>query len=114
ADAAALADRPSSRRWTAYAISHPRNPSSTAQPPPRVHPSAFLLALHAEIAPLARAHYHVSPPAPLPLTLVRICLFAPPYSPSSDVIGPTADAALLAAPPRTIMLAFPDAAPFVY
>jgi central kinetochore subunit Mis15/CHL4 len=114
ADAAALAQHPSSRRWTAYAITHP--PSATqksSRPPARIHPNAFLLALHTEIAPLAKVHYRVWRPAAHPLTLVRLCLFSTPYSPSAAA-SLTADPALLATPPRVILLAFPDAAPFIY
>jgi central kinetochore subunit Mis15/CHL4 len=121
ADAAHLAEHPSSRRWVAYAISHPASSSggggggrAARPPPPRVHPSAFLLALHAELAPLAKAHYHTSRPAALPLTVVRASLFATPYSPSPSEAAATADQAMLASPPRTLLLAFPDAAPFVY
>ena len=114
ADAAQLAEHPSSRRWIAYAISHPSSAETSTQTPARVHPSAFLLALHGEIAPLAKAHYHVSRPAALPLTLIRLCLFSTPYSPSSSKVAAATDASLLSAPPRTILLAFPDAAPFVY
>ncbi|KAF2671299.1 CHL4-domain-containing protein [Microthyrium microscopicum] len=109
AECQSLLDHPTTHRWTAFriALSPSSKPSSTTTALPPIHAPSFILALHHEIASLIKAHYHITRPPNLPLTLIRIALFDTPYTTT------TLTPALLSAS-KSIFLAFPDGAPFIY
>ncbi|KAI5285985.1 hypothetical protein KEM52_002198 [Ascosphaera acerosa] len=84
---------------------------STAMLPaiPRIHVATFLQALQQEISGLVKAHFHVYRSSTLPLTYVRIFVTSTPFNvPRSESGYAYLDSA------RTVYIAFPDGAPFLY
>lgn len=102
--------------WKAYKVvrksSHQTPPSEELSTIPRFHPSTFLANLQNEILPDVKAHYFLESSSNAPATILRILLFSSPYDSSLALIDPR-DAAS-AAIARTMYVAFPTAAPFVY
>jgi central kinetochore subunit Mis15/CHL4 len=110
-----IVDHPKSTMWTVFQLSrycdpefHSKSDKDDGQLP-RVHAPSLVLALHQHISALTRAHYHITRPESLPITLVRIALFDTPYAHSG--LSLSSDLILSG---KSILLAFPDGAPFVY
>jgi len=108
-----VVSHPNALRWAAMRLQPASSKQTANAAPSRAHlppfqPHTFALALHAAIAPLAKAHYHVARPATLPLTLLRVALHDTPYATQR------AFAAQASAAARSLFIAFPAHAPFVY
>lgn len=81
---------------------------------PRLHPSSFLKNLQSQVLPDTKAHYHLHRLPESRLLLIRIFLIDTPYS--SHLLsgnGSSTDTTYADAS-RTLYMAFPDGAPFVY
>lgn len=122
ADLQHLHAHPRSQRWSAYRIMplklpHPSDgtpapqPDTTSLAVPRFHPSTFVQALQAQALPDVKAHYNFARPPGLALCVLRIFLLDSPYN---TTLATTSTSASADAASRTIYLAFPDAAPYVY
>ncbi|KAJ1325051.1 central kinetochore subunit Mis15/CHL4 [Microdochium nivale] len=132
-----LYDHPLSLKWGAYRIQPLQPPldeaAAEAAPEradkrslavPRFHPSTFLQNLQDEVLPDVKAHYQFERHRSLPLSLLRILVLDSPYVTSLAVASSSsrrgrAGGGSSAAPTsfdasRTIYLAFPDAAPYIY
>ncbi|KXJ86659.1 centromere protein Chl4/mis15/CENP-N [Microdochium bolleyi] len=126
-----LYDHPLSLKWGAYRIQPLQPPldEAAAEAPekvnkkslavPRFHPSTFLQNLQAEVLPDVKAHYQFERHRSLPLSLLRIFVLDSPYATSLAVASSSRNRGGLSAPTsfdasRTIYLAFPDAAPYIY
>lgn len=117
ADLRYMDDHPVSLRWTALELSRvdARKPSTGPSVPdnwsrniPRTQAATFVKALQAEIAPLVKAHYHLSRSSTLPLTLLRILILNTPYQ------NPRQSPEIFLDSSRIIYVAFPDSCPYVY
>ncbi|OAA60929.1 chl4 [Niveomyces insectorum RCEF 264] len=139
ADLQYLYDHPTSQKWTAFRVV-PLKPEQSkgngngngsddsdaavsavvdraALAVPRFHPSSFLRNLQAQILPDVKVHYQFDRHKHLPLLLLRIFVLDSPYNTarataSVDGAAATGFATIEAA--RTIYVAFPDAAPYVF
>ncbi|KAH7021161.1 centromere protein Chl4/mis15/CENP-N [Microdochium trichocladiopsis] len=126
-----LYDHPLSLKWGAFRIQPLRPPRDEAEAEapekvnkmslavPRFHPSTFLQNLQAEVLPDVKAHYQFERHRSLPLSLLRIFVLDSPYTTSLAVASSSRNRGGLSAPTsfdasRTIYLAFPDAAPYIY
>ncbi|MCJ1233976.1 hypothetical protein MMC14_001934 [Varicellaria rhodocarpa] len=124
ADVQYLLDHPTSQKWTALKLD--RITSETALDSsdgvdttpaeyghlPRFHAPTFLQNLQAEVGPLARAHYHLTKMASLPITLFRIQMYGSPYSDQGS-LGKTQATSVIDVP-TTLYVAFPHNTPFLY
>lgn len=117
ADLRYMDGHPASLRWTALELSRidARKKSTETSSPddwsshiPRTQAATFVKALQAEIAPLVKAHYHLSRSTTLPLTFLRIFILDTPYQ------NPRQSAEIFADSSRIIYVAFPDSCPYVY
>lgn len=117
ADLRYMDDHPASLRWTALELSRidARKKSTETSTPanwsaniPRTQASTFVKALQTEIAPLVKAHYHLSRSSTLPLTFLRIFILDTPYQ------NPRQSPEIFADSSRIIYVAFPDSCPYVY
>ncbi|PSS00586.1 centromere protein Chl4/mis15/CENP-N [Coniella lustricola] len=132
ADLQHLYDHPTSLQWSAYGVAPLRTPTSQQAAEgdrplkvdakslvvPRFHPSTFLQNLQAQVLPDVKAHYNIDRPKDMALLLLRIFMLDSPYR--TD-LATTADAGMggrgsanAADASRTIYIAFPDGAPYVY
>src|ERR1700753_1141785 len=122
AETRSILDNAGTRRWTAFEICNKSAPkpskasksamSSTASSkhPPKLNPASFVLSLHRQLSSITKAHYYISHPKSLPLTIFRVSLFDTPYKSPNFASNPS----LLGAS-KSIILAFPTGAPsFVY
>ncbi|KAM0322974.1 hypothetical protein ACHAQA_009073 [Verticillium albo-atrum] len=81
---------------------------------PRFHPSTFLQTLQSQILPDVKVHYHLDRPPGLALLLIRVFIVDSPYTSDmaldngASINAPQIDSS------RTLYIAFPDAAPFIY
>ncbi|KAM0276976.1 hypothetical protein ACHAQH_006211 [Verticillium albo-atrum] len=81
---------------------------------PRLHPSTFLRTLQTQILPDVKVHYHLDRPPGLALLLIRLFIVDSPYTSDmaldngNSINAPQIDSS------RTLYIAFPDAAPFIY
>ncbi|SPO00496.1 related to trfA protein [Cephalotrichum gorgonifer] len=125
ADLQHLYDHPTSHKWAAHRIL-PLEPatSSTDEPflkvdkkslsIPRIHPSTFLEHLQTHVLPDVKAHFQFDRSQALRMVILRIFIIDSPYNTSLALLhgeGRNTSAIQLA---RTIYVAFPDNAPFVY
>ncbi|CAI7588325.1 unnamed protein product [Penicillium manginii] len=124
ADLRYMDDRPASLRWTAMELvrvndvanSKSKNISDTIASAsedwsshiPRIQAASFVKSLHAEIAPLVKAHYHLSRSSTLPLTFLRIFIIDSPYQ------NPRQQPEIFTDATRIIYIAFPDSCPYFY
>lgn len=120
ADLRHIDDRPASLRWTAMELSQlETNPkkgktkNSSEEKDwsaniPRIQASTFVKALHAEIAPLVKAHYHITRSSSLPITFLRIFIIDSPYQ------NPRQKPEIFTDATRIIYIAFPDSCPYFY
>jgi central kinetochore subunit Mis15/CHL4 len=122
AETRSILDNAGTRRWTAFEIYNKSAPkpskaskaasSSRTSPKhhPKLNPASFVLSLHRQLSSITKAHYYISHPKSLPLTVIRISLFDTPYkSPNFAKTPSLLDAS------KSIILAFPTGAPsFVY
>ena len=77
---------------------------------PRIHTSTFLRALHREISPMIKAHYHIGRLLSRDnLTVLRIYISDTPYNQASRT-----EHAQATESGRSLFLAFPDSCPYVY
>lgn len=110
-----LADHPDSLKWVAFQLRRYQdsNIKSTKADEdaqlPRLHAPSLILALHQEIHSITKAHYHITRHESLPLTIIRVALFDTPYSDAGTTMR--SDSILFS---KSILLAFPDGAPFVF
>ncbi|KKA27485.1 hypothetical protein TD95_001971 [Thielaviopsis punctulata] len=125
ADLQYLYDHPTSQKWTSYHIL-PLRPQPTSNSAgnnvfhvdkksmemPRFHPSSFLEKLQLEVLPDSKTHCHFDRHKTLPLLILRLFIFESPYS--FDVRHRVSKDASPMDSARTIYLAFPDSAPFLY
>ncbi|KAG7110467.1 hypothetical protein HYQ44_010857 [Verticillium longisporum] len=81
---------------------------------PRFHPSTFLQALQSQILPDVKVHYHLDRPPGLALLLVRLFIVDSPYTSAMALDDGTSAKTPQIESSRTLYIAFPDAAPFVY
>lgn len=126
-----LYDHPLSLKWGAFRIQPlkpprdeaeaeaPERVNKTSLAVPRFHPSTFLQNLQAEVLPDVKAHYQFERHRSLPLSLLRIFVLDSPYTTSLAVASSSRNRGGHSAPTsfdasRTIYLAFPDAAPYIY
>jgi central kinetochore subunit Mis15/CHL4 len=108
-DMQAIVEHPSSMRWSAFHIAPHQQVAGDKKLLPRIHGPALILALHREIAALAKAHYYIARLKSHPLTVLRIAVFETPYS--ADNISLTSE---VISQSKVFFIAFPDNAPFVY
>lgn len=117
ADLRYMDDHPARLRWTALELSRvDARKGPTAKPTaddcsghiPRTQAATFVKALQNEIAPLVKAHYHLSRSSTLPLTFLRIFLIDSPYQ------NPRQPPEVFADSSRIMYVAFPDSCPYVY
>ncbi|KAJ6000825.1 hypothetical protein N7481_001234 [Penicillium waksmanii] len=124
ADLRYMDDRPASLRWTAMELvrlnddgtsksKRTRDTISIASEDwsaniPRIQAASFVKSLHAEIAPLIKAHYHLSRSSTLPLTFLRIFIIDSPYQ------TPRQQPEIFTDATRIIYIAFPDSCPYFY
>lgn len=124
ADLRYMDDRPASLRWTAMELVQlkddaasksktTRDTIATASEDwsaniPRIQAASFVKSLHAEIAPLVKAHYHLSRSSTLPLTFLRIFIIDSPYQ------TPRQQPEIFTDATRIIYIAFPDSCPYFY
>jgi central kinetochore subunit Mis15/CHL4 len=111
-------DHPTSLKWSAFRIVNVKLARKLDPTPkldkkslavPRFHPSTFLQRLQAQVLPDSKAHFHFTRPHNQPVALLRILILDSPYNTSlalSAVNGFDAS--------RTIVVAFPDNAPYIY
>ena len=134
ADLAALAERPERLRWTALRLERAtqardrkdgasargaKRKASDMDPkrsaPPRFHGPTFVRALQAELGPLVHAHYHLArAPDGLPLTILRLWIRETPYGSKRGAHGSRGHKVRGDDAGRTVYVAFPDDAGFVY
>lgn len=139
ADLQHLYDHPTSLPWSAYRVVALKTPTpqqvQAAQEGgdrpsslkvhaeslvvPRFHPSTFLQNLQAQVLPDVKAHYSFDRPKDMALLLLRIFILDSPYNTdlatAADVgVGGARANASAADASRTIYIAFPDGAPYVY
>jgi len=126
ADLQYLYDHPTSQKWVAYGIV-PAKPfsenigenlartNSLGTCIPRIHPSTFLEHMQSQILPDIKMHFQFDRPHNLRLVILRIFIIDSPYNTSlaisqsnNGTLPFNVDTA------RTIYVAFPDGAPFVY
>ncbi|KAL9942865.1 hypothetical protein D7B24_003612 [Verticillium nonalfalfae] len=81
---------------------------------PRFHPSTFLQTLQSQILPDVKVHYHLDRPPGLALLLVRLFIVDSPYTSAMALDDGTSAKTPQIESSRTLYIAFPDAAPFVY
>jgi central kinetochore subunit Mis15/CHL4 len=122
-----LADHPTSQRWVAHRILPLKALDTTiagddvlriddkSMAVPRVHPSAFLEALQHHVLPDAKAHFQFDHRRSQPFVLLRIFVIDTPYNTELGLSGgrksdPPSDFETS----RTMFVAFPDGAPFIY
>ena len=125
ADTLFFVDHPTVQRWTALRLSKLKSNGSdettssylgttttTTTTLPRFHAPTFLTNLQNEISPITNAHYHLTRPSDpsLPVTFVRIYIHDSPYNTQRSL--QTASKAQSSS--RTLFLAFPDGAPYIY
>ncbi|KAJ5095255.1 hypothetical protein N7532_007546 [Penicillium argentinense] len=117
ADLRYMDDHPAGLRWTAMEISRIDMKAKKATDTqtedwssniPRMQAATFVRALQHEIAPLVKAHYHLSRSLKFPLTFLRIFIVDSPYQTPRQTPEIFADAT------RIIYVAFPDSCPFLY
>lgn len=119
ADLKYMDDHPASLRWTALELSRIDSRGKLASPSqstpddwssniPRTHAATFVKALQHEIAPLVKAHYHLSRSSKLPLTFLRILVVDSPYQ------NPRQSPETFTDSSRIMYVAFPDSCPYVY
>ncbi|KAL9071157.1 MAG: hypothetical protein Q9157_005572 [Trypethelium eluteriae] len=124
AEAQYLVDHPTGQRWTALRLSKLKSSTSdntiiphtekvTGATLPRFHAPTFLNNLQREISPITKAHYHLTRPSDpsLPLTFLRIYIHDSPYNTQRSLQSTFNKASPSS---RTLFLAFPDGAPYVY
>lgn len=75
---------------------------------PRLHAATFLSNLQREIAPLVKAHYHLTRSKAHPLIYLRIFITDSPYHQPRHGAATYLDSA------RILYIAFPDGSPYVY
>lgn len=113
-DVSYMEDHPASLRWTALELARigvdedrMKGMDLAACLPP-IHASTFLKNLQGLIAPLVKAHYHLSRSKLLPLTYLRILVTSSPYQNPRQAAESLTDSA------KVIYVAFPDSCPFIY
>lgn len=119
ADLQYMDDHPASLRWTALELSRidsrrksastsHSNPDDWSSNIPRTQAATFVKALQHEIAPLVKAHYHLSRSSSLPLTFLRILVVDSPYQ------TPRQSSEIFTDSSRIVYVAFPDSCPYIY
>ncbi|CAI7629566.1 unnamed protein product [Penicillium pancosmium] len=124
ADLRYMDDRPASLRWTAMELVRLNDDATSKSKSardtiaiasedwsasiPRIQAASFVKSLHAEIAPLVKAHYHLSRSSTLPLTFLRIFIIDSPYQ------TPRHQPEIFTDATRIIYIAFPDSCPYFY
>lgn len=126
ADMQYLYDHPLSQKWTALKVvrlkTDPSDPDSSEPPSkddelpsiPRFHPATFLQNLQREILPDVKAHYNIDRHPTLPMLLLRIYVLESPYNTSLALHSLSRTDTTAFETSKTIYVAFPDAAPYVY
>lgn len=137
ADLQHLYDHPQSLAWTAYRIVPLKTPTphqaeedaplelnAESLAIPRLHPSTFLQNLQAQVLPDVKAYCNFDRPKNMSLLVLRIFILDSPYNTnlaattaSTTASGADYKRAALAMAfdtSRTIYIAFPDGAPYVY
>ena len=127
ADFQYLSDHPTSQKWMAHRIL-PLKTLDTTNPDedvlridnkslaiPRVHPSTFLERLQQQVLPDAKAHFQFDHRRSQPFVLLRIFVIDSPYNTDLALFArKKADAVSDFESSRTMYIAFPDGAPFLY
>ncbi|KAI9815099.1 MAG: hypothetical protein M1827_002942 [Pycnora praestabilis] len=117
-----LLDHPASQRWAALklqkvtlttASAEDRRIDLEASTLPRLHAQTFLQNLKEEVGPVVKAHYYLTRPKSLPLTLLRIHMYDSPYN-TPPTASKLSAKQTLSDGSRTIYVAFPDGSPAVY
>ena len=131
ADLQHLHDHPTSLKWAAYKMVPLRLRSGeggddeaevevevdrTATAAPKFHPSTFLARLAALMPPDVKAFFNFERHRSLPLLLLRVLIVESPYGTGLAFggSGRKGDGGVVLEGARTVYIAFPDAAPFVY
>ncbi|EGS23994.1 uncharacterized protein CTHT_0007050 [Thermochaetoides thermophila DSM 1495] len=124
ADLQYMHDHPTSQRWAAYKVvplklqqdqdgEQQLKADNESLSIPRFHPSTFLRNLQAQVLPDVKAHYTFEPHRTLPVLLLRIFVIDSPYNTSLSLQHGGMSATTFDSS-RTIYIAFPHAAPYVY
>ncbi|KAL2134066.1 hypothetical protein VTI74DRAFT_1122 [Chaetomium olivicolor] len=137
ADLQHLYDHPTSQQWSAYRIvplKPPRRPHDgdneeegdvrtevdrESVAVPRFHPSTFLRTLAAQVLPDVKAHYNFDAHRTLGVLVLRVWVVESPYNTGAGLQGGGNGTAGMGAgmgfdTARTVYVAFPDGAPYVY
>lgn len=132
ADLQYLYDHPQSLKWSAYRIVPLKTPTpqqaeedaplkidNESLAVPRFHPSTFLQNLQDQILPDVKAHYNFDRPQNMALMVLRIFILDSPYNTNLataavPITSRRAATAMSFDASRTIYIAFPDGAPYVY
>ncbi|KAL2112847.1 hypothetical protein VUR80DRAFT_6276 [Thermomyces stellatus] len=126
ADLQHLYDHPTSHKWSTYRIV-PLGSSTSASDEqflkidkkslsiPRIHPSTFLEHLQSHVLPDVKAHFQFDRSPSLRMVILRILIIDSPYNTNIALFngegrGPSSALNLA----RTVYVAFPDNAPFIY
>ena len=126
ADLQHLYDHPTSHKWSAYRILPLESAASSSHENalkfdknslsiPRIHPSTFLEHLQSHILPDIKAHFQFDRLPSLRMVILRILIVDSPYNTNLALLngeGRVASSSLCLA--RTVYIAFPDNAPFIY
>jgi len=112
-----ILDHPSASRWTALRLER-RGHSDLANTHnghlPRFHRQTFLHSLQKEIAPISKAHYHITRPKAYPITLLRIYLHESPYNTQKSFQAVSSLHKGGSESAKSIFIIFPDGTPFVF
>lgn len=126
ADLQHLYDHPTSHKWSAHRIL-PLEPASSSSDDlslkvdkkslsiPRIHPSTFLEHLQSHVLPDVKAHFQFDRSPSLRMVILRILIIDSPYNTNLALLNGE-DRGLSSALnlTRTVYVAFPDNAPFIY
>jgi central kinetochore subunit Mis15/CHL4 len=105
AETRCVLDSAGARRWSALEIYNKQQQPGRTSPaaPPKLNAKTFVRSIHAQLAGLTKAHYHIMTPDKYPLTMVRLALYDSPYN--NELLTQS----------KTLFLAFPHNAPaYVY
>jgi central kinetochore subunit Mis15/CHL4 len=112
-----ILDHPTSTRWTAMRLSRRGELEDTNSPKdrlPRFHGQTFLRNLQREIAPISKAHYYLTRPKSLPVTLLRVYLHESPYNTQKSFQAVSSLHKAGSENGKSVFVIFPHGTPFVY
>lgn len=126
ADLQHLYDHPTSHKWSTHRVLRVESAASSSDEQvlkvdkkslsiPRIHPSTFLEHLQSHVLPDVKAHFQFDRSPSLRMVILRIFIIDSPYNTNLALLN-GGDRSLSSALnlARTVYVAFPDNAPFIY